>query len=335
MGMFVELAKARTRSLDRGREEQQQADEMAQRKIQQAAMLAGLVDQGVIGENEEDPTNTDPTRYRKLPGTGRVIDSTATPEAKARAQQIVADRKQAEKIARRKAILKTRAELQGLGDDELQGIAEDDGVFNSYVKKEEPKPYAPKSRDEALAFDRDKARIAAQYAYHPPVQPREPRPPIEAETKAAGMLHRVIPAGQAINKFDNRKFLDELAGRAGWLGNWAATAEGRQLRGAGRIWATTVLRPESGATITDDELKEYFENYLPAPGDDDVTLAQKRQRRREAEEGVAIQAGRAFPVGGFHSAIEADSVAGANHPTVTHKPAKKTVINGKTFILPD
>lgn len=169
-----------------------------------------------------------------------------------------------------------------------------------------PQPaYSPKTREEYLANLREAGSINAAN------RTARPSNPNESETKAAGMLHRVVPAGQAVNKFDTRKTLDEIASRTGYLGNWAQTDKGRQLRNAGKIWAMSVLRPESGATISDQELDGYFETYLPRPGDDEATLAQKRQARREAEEGVAIQAGRALKPGVATSAIQADSLAGA------------------------
>lgn len=151
------------------------------------------------------------------------------------------------------------------------------------------------------------ARAEAPYKKDPKAPP-VPKQPNESNTKAAGMLHRVIPAGQAINKFDDRKTLDALAAKAGMLGNWASTPEGRQLTVAAQAWIYSVLRPESGATLGDKELESYNRTYIPQPGDDDATLAMKRQNRRLAEEGVAIQAGPAFK-GGPRSAMEADSSA--------------------------
>lgn len=150
------------------------------------------------------------------------------------------------------------------------------------------------------------ARAEAPYKKDPKAP--TPKQPNESNTKAAGMLHRVIPAGQAINKFDDRKALDALAAKAGMLGNWASTPEGRQLTVAAQAWIYSVLRPESGATLGDKELENYNRTYIPQPGDDDATLAMKRQNRRLAEEGVAIQAGPAF-TGGPRSAMEADSLA--------------------------
>lgn len=144
----------------------------------------------------------------------------------------------------------------------------------------------------------------------------EPKDPTltDGERKGAAFMHRVIPSGQAINQFDNRKTLDEVASKMPVVGNWITTPRGRQLRQAGKEWVMSVLRPESGATIQDSELDSYFETYLPRPGDDDTTLAMKRAARRRAEESIGIMAGRALPKGSFTSAIQADSAAAANRP---------------------
>lgn len=222
---------------------------------------------------------------------------------------------------------------------------------------EHPKPVAPTpGTPEWLAMVSEQARINAEasnkFGYHPPrnidplstegiraqkeIAAGKPAPgsqPNESELKGAAMQHRVIPAGQRVNQFDNRKTLDEISSRVGFMGNWAATPGGRQLRNAGKIWAMSVLRPESGASISDKELDGYFETYLPRPGDDDVTLEQKRQARREAEEAVTIQSGRALPKGAPTSAIQADSTA-----ATTRAPGGRgstITVNGKNFIIPD
>jgi hypothetical protein len=170
-------------------------------------------------------------------------------------------------------------------------------------------------------------------AWQEPQSGGDGRPPTEGERKASGFASRVVPAGQRVNQFDNSKTLDVIAEKAGMLGNWAKSAEGRQLRTAGLTWAYAVLRPESGATITDDELDGYFEAYLPRPGDDPVTLAMKRQARREAEESIATMAGRALPKGAMTSAIQADSAAAANRGGAPASPLNPLIPAGTTQTL--
>lgn len=255
------------------------------------------------------------------------------------------DARAAEEERRRRATL-----ADALGQAQISNYKSEADLRRYQI--EHPKPVAPvPGSPEWLALKVQEAKITGEYGYHPPrnidplsaegikaqqqIAAGKPAPgsqPNESELKGAAMQHRVIPAGQRVNQFDNRKTLDELSSRAGFMGNWASTPGGRQLRNAGKIWAMSVLRPESGASISDKELDGYFETYLPRPGDDEDTLAQKRQARREAEEAVSIQGGRALPKGTATSAIQADSLAGAG----PRSAAGKTVsVNGKTFLLPD
>lgn len=140
------------------------------------------------------------------------------------------------------------------------------------------------------------AKAEAPYRKDPNSASGAGKIPTEGERRAAGMSRRLQGVKPVLDSFDNRKTMDELAAKAGMLGNWATSAEGRRLRAAGKIWATSVLRPESGATITEDELDTYFEMYLPRPGDDEATLEFKRGQRAIAEEAVAVDmAGRAAP----------------------------------------
>lgn len=121
----------------------------------------------------------------------------------------------------------------------------------------------------------------------PPKAPPRPRPPTEMQGKARFFHRRAQHATQTLNQFDNARMLDVVASKGGLLGNWAKSPEGRQLIQAGKQWAMAVLRQDSGGAITEEEMEEYFETYLPRPGDDETTLAQKREARRVVEEGLA------------------------------------------------
>src|SRR5688572_28412360 len=89
--MFTQIANARMRSIDRGRQEQEAEEQKAQRQIQQAALLAGLQGSGVVDASAVDP-NAEAGRYTPLGQTGRVLDNTQTPDCRAKAAKIVADR---------------------------------------------------------------------------------------------------------------------------------------------------------------------------------------------------------------------------------------------------
>ena len=66
------------------------------------------------------------------------------------------------------------------------------------------------------------------------------------------------------------------------VGNLIITPESRQFYQAERNFINATLRRESGAVISPDEFDNARKQYIPQPGDDDVTLEQKRQNRELA-----------------------------------------------------
>jgi hypothetical protein len=73
------------------------------------------------------------------------------------------------------------------------------------------------------------------------------------------------------------------------IGN-ALVSEGYQKAAqAGKEFLQAILRKDTGAAITPAETSEYGSVYLPAPGDSEGTLAQKKLSRTRAVE--ALKAG--------------------------------------------
>jgi len=142
----------------------------------------------------------------------------------------------------------------------------------------------------------------------------------EAERKAAGFLGRMESAEGILAKIvaptdkegegynPNGSNWDWWATRVPVGGNYLTTEPGQRYLNAAAEWARAKLRLESGAVIGDDEAREEARTYFPMPGDSAATVAQKRQLRITAMEGVRRQAGRAgggVPAGG--SAPNADA----------------------------
>ena len=155
-----------------------------------------------------------------------------------------------------------------------------------------------KSRQAPRDPVKDHAAMRDYDISHPlPTQEKPLRQEIPSESERKGLFfyQRAVPAGKIIDSFNDQKTLDALAAKAGMLGNWAKTPEGRRLIQAGKTWAMAVLRQDSGGAITDDEMEFYFDTYLPRPGDDAATLAQKAEARRVVTEGLKAVAGRAMP----------------------------------------
>jgi hypothetical protein len=73
------------------------------------------------------------------------------------------------------------------------------------------------------------------------------------------------------------------------MGNYMQSPGYQKAQQAGREILAIILRKDSGAAITDQEMDNYGKIYLPQPGDDAATIAAKRQSRATAIN--ALQAG--------------------------------------------
>jgi len=66
------------------------------------------------------------------------------------------------------------------------------------------------------------------------------------------------------------------------VNNALMSPEGRQLYQSANSFLTAIVRPDSGAALTPDEWQIYGKIFIPMPGDDDATVAQKRLDRQIA-----------------------------------------------------
>lgn len=83
----------------------------------------------------------------------------------------------------------------------------------------------------------------------------------------------------------------EVLNNLGTVGNAAMAPEARQFAQASRNFINAVLRRESGAAISEGEFADARRQYLPAPWDDPVTLAQKARNRQVILAGLIAEAG--------------------------------------------
>lgn len=105
------------------------------------------------------------------------------------------------------------------------------------------------------------------------------------------------------------------------LGNYLRDPSFRQAKQAADSFLTAVLRKDTGAAITSQEFEIYGPMFLPAPGDDQATINQKRQARQVAL--MAIRSGLGT----------AEAVAKANEVTLGLPPANPA--NAAGGALPD
>lgn len=122
------------------------------------------------------------------------------------------------------------------------------------------------------------------------------RAPTEGERTAAAFMPEAQDAYTRLSAMDAPSVLEAIANQKGMLGNVWNTPQGRSLKQAGRQFIRSVVPIKSGKTITDSEADDYFSIYIPMPGDDDKTLADKRRARDLAMQGLQTIAGKPAPV---------------------------------------
>lgn len=113
----------------------------------------------------------------------------------------------------------------------------------------------------------------------------------EAERKANMGLGRARDAADLLDQMDDdsgaRMMNLPFVGRLAWTG------KEKQFEQAAQSFLSSVLRAESGATVTEDELNQAYNIYIPTQFDPPEVRAQKAEARRRALEGVQGAAGRA------------------------------------------
>lgn len=70
------------------------------------------------------------------------------------------------------------------------------------------------------------------------------------------------------------------------LANTVVSSERQLAEQSGREFVSAILRKDSGAALTKEEMDTYGRTYLPQPGDSDDTLKQKHEARTQALQGI-------------------------------------------------
>lgn len=124
----------------------------------------------------------------------------------------------------------------------------------------------------------------------------------DAQKLSAGFAKRSEQAeGQLediLNKYDvssKEGFVDAML-PGSTLFNAMKSSERKQLEQAAHNFITAVLRKESGAAIPPEEIQAEYKKYIPQPGDDPKTIAQKSQARKQAIENLKGAAGGAMGI---------------------------------------
>jgi hypothetical protein len=147
---------------------------------------------------------------------------------------------------------------------------------------------------------RDTARIAAQKQADLEVEgvkagTKTGPQPTEYQRKLALLAPRAEEALQVLDSLDYDR-TTATAGVESMLPNAFKGAKRQKLEQAQLQFVDAVLRAESGATVTKDEVARNIPKYFPQYGDDPEVVAQKKQARETAAAGLREQAAGGAPV---------------------------------------
>ena len=135
----------------------------------------------------------------------------------------------------------------------------------------------------------------------------------EGQSKDIGFYTRGLQANQGLAELEGQ-LTDFWMSQADLIplgiGNYAKTPEFRQAKIEGDNFLTAILRKDTGAAITPKEFDIYGPMFLPIPGDDEGTIALKRQKRATALMAIRSGLGTAEAV-----AAANEGVLGLDTPT--------------------
>lgn len=129
--------------------------------------------------------------------------------------------------------------------------------------------------------------------------PKPASPPTESEAKAAFYAGNMKAASQVLDALESQGFdptnpaSQVSTAMAGGLTNPLASAQAQQARQAQNQWAEQMLRMQTGAAATQDEINRTVRTYFPSILDTPEAVELKRKQRQQAEEGVFAASGRA------------------------------------------
>ena len=117
------------------------------------------------------------------------------------------------------------------------------------------------------------------------------------------------------------------------LGNSLVSTERQQAEQSGRELLASILRKDTGAAITNQEMEIYGKMYLPQPGDSEEVLNQKAEARTRALASIR---------GGLGTAERKASPVNDGRRTAAGAPAQvrndqdyAALPSGTTYVAPD
>lgn len=110
----------------------------------------------------------------------------------------------------------------------------------------------------------------------------------EGQSKDLVYYERATGAAGDLDKFADAltSLQEQGAAAVPLVGNLMTSPEFQQANQAGREWLAAILRKDTGAAITNQEMEIYGKTYLPQPGDSPEVLTQKKAARDRAQSAI-------------------------------------------------
>lgn len=112
---------------------------------------------------------------------------------------------------------------------------------------------------------------------------------------AAKIIDEVVAGGKRVPSITERVSAGVLGGA---VSPFVSSKEQERINAAGLRLADSWLRFTSGAAVPESEVRRYAMAFMPQPGEDEQTLADKAEARQYIIESLRQAAGRARPAGG-------------------------------------
>lgn len=138
----------------------------------------------------------------------------------------------------------------------------------------------------------------------------------ETQSKDVGFYNRGSKIIDRLDKQDEA-LTDALSKVGGNVSNYLKTPQYRQAEQTAREFLAVLLRKDTGAAVTPQEMEMYSSIFLPQPADDPTTIAQKKAARRSALEGIRMGLGTAEIIFSSQEALQKQPA-----PTTPTPPAQ-------------
>lgn len=150
----------------------------------------------------------------------------------------------------------------------------------------------PDGSEVVVQWDRNSRRWVPMPAPEGGAAVQGPPKLTETQSKDVGFYNR---GSKIIDRLDqqDRALTDTFSKLGGNVSNYLKSDAYRQAEQTGREFLAVILRKDTGAAVTPQEMEAYSSIYLPQPADDPTTVEQKKAARRTALEGIRMGLGTA------------------------------------------